>query len=69
MTLRILWPQMSLRLNVQKPGPVLRVHGHHQALSELEALSRRKGLSDYCMSSDIQPVPVVNQWRCVSRVQ
>jgi CRISPR-associated endonuclease Csy4 len=52
-----------------KPGPVLRVHGHHQALSELEALSWRKGLSDYCMSSDIQPVPVVNQWRCVSRVQ
>lgn len=52
-----------------KPGPVLRVHGHHQALSDLEALSWRKGLSDYCLSSGIQPVPAVNQWRCVSRVQ
>ena len=60
----ISFPAYGLKL-----GPVLRVHGHHQALSELEALSWRKGLSDYCMSSDIQPVPVVNQWRCVSRVQ
>lgn len=52
-----------------KPGPVLRLHGTHPALSELESLVWRKGLSDYCMSSDIQPVPVVKQWRCVSRVQ
>ena len=42
-----------------KPGPVLRLHGTHPALSELESLVWRKGLSDYCMSSDIQPVPVV----------
>ena len=52
-----------------KPGPVLRLHGQHQALSDLESLTWRKGLSDYCVSSDIKPVPAVTQWRCVSRVQ
>ena len=34
-----------------KPGAVLRLHGTQTALSELESLIWRKGLSDYCMSS------------------
>lgn len=52
-----------------KPGAVLRLHGHRQALNELESLAWRKGLSDFCAASAIQPVPAVRQWRCVSRVQ
>ncbi|QMR77380.1 type I-F CRISPR-associated endoribonuclease Cas6/Csy4 [Enterobacter sp. RHBSTW-00175] len=52
-----------------KPGAVLRLHGHSQALRELELLAWRKGLGDYSLSSEIKPVPDVNQWRCVSRVQ
>ena len=36
-----------------KPGAVLRLHGEHLALSELESLAWRKGLSDYCLCSEI----------------
>lgn len=60
---------ISFPAHGMKPGPVLRLHGTRPALSELETFTWRKGLSDYCLSSDIQPVPVVSQWRCVSRVQ
>ncbi|EPB4364767.1 type I-F CRISPR-associated endoribonuclease Cas6/Csy4 [Enterobacter hormaechei] len=52
-----------------KPGAVLRLHGEHQALSELESLAWRKGLSDYCLYSAVKAVPEVHHWRCVSRVQ
>ncbi|MGX5025787.1 type I-F CRISPR-associated endoribonuclease Cas6/Csy4 [Enterobacter asburiae] len=52
-----------------KPGPVLRLHGQQQALSDLESRIWRNGLSDYCVASEIKPVPAVRQWRCVSRVQ
>lgn len=52
-----------------KPGAVLRLHGEHQGLSELESLAWRKGLNDYCLCTAIKAVPEVNQWRCVSRVQ
>lgn len=52
-----------------KPGAVLRLHGTQTALSELDSLTWRSGLSDYSMPSGIKHVPVVNQWRCVSRVQ
>lgn len=52
-----------------KPGAVLRLHGTHPALSELDSLAWRRGLSDYCLCTAIQPVPEVKQWRCVSRVQ
>lgn len=52
-----------------KPGSSLRLHGSAQALSELEKLSWRKGLSDYCECSAVTPVPQIKGWRCVSRVQ
>lgn len=52
-----------------KPGAILRLHGHRQALNELERLAWRKGLSDYCDCTEIKNVPEVNHWRCVSRVQ
>ncbi|WP_069733913.1 type I-F CRISPR-associated endoribonuclease Cas6/Csy4, partial [Enterobacter sp. IF2SW-P2] len=32
-----------------KPGAMLRLHGSQQALSELDSLAWRKGLSDYCL--------------------
>lgn len=52
-----------------KPGAILRLHGGRQALQELELSGWRKGLSDYCRCGEIQPVPAVKAWRCVSRVQ
>ncbi|HAT6805023.1 TPA: type I-F CRISPR-associated endoribonuclease Cas6/Csy4 [Citrobacter freundii] len=52
-----------------KPGAILRLHGNHHALQELEYLEWRKGLSDYYLCTDIKPVPEVSAWRCVSRVQ
>jgi CRISPR-associated endonuclease Csy4 len=51
------------------PGAVLRLHGSHAALNELEAGRWRAGLSDYCRCSTIAPVPAVSHWRVVSRVQ
>lgn len=52
-----------------KPGAVLRLHGQHQALQDLESMGWRKGLGDYCHCLAIQPVPATVSWRCVSRVQ
>lgn len=52
-----------------KPGAVLRLHGSEQALQELDALSWRKGLSDYCRCGNIAAVPAIKGWRCVHRVQ
>jgi len=52
-----------------KPGAVLRVHGSGQALQELEELSWRKGLNDYCRCGKIAAVPAIKGWRCVRRVQ
>lgn len=52
-----------------KPGALLRLHGDRQALSELESLTWRKGLNDYCLCTAIKAVPEVNRWRCVSRIQ
>ncbi len=51
------------------PGAVLRLHGSHAALNELEAGRWRAGLNDYCRCSTITPVPAVSRWRVVSRVQ
>ncbi|MTD39643.1 type I-F CRISPR-associated endoribonuclease Cas6/Csy4 [Erwinia sp. CPCC 100877] len=51
------------------PGAVLRLHGSHAALNELEAGRWRVGLSDYCHCSPVAPVPDVSRWRVVSRVQ
>ncbi|ELQ6020346.1 type I-F CRISPR-associated endoribonuclease Cas6/Csy4 [Cronobacter turicensis] len=52
-----------------KPGARLRLHGLQPALAELEATRWRAGLQDYCQSSAILPVPQVQGWRTVSRVQ
>ena len=52
-----------------KPGAVLRLHGQHRALNELESTGWRKGLNDYCLCSQVQPVPEAASWRCVRRVQ
>lgn len=60
---------ISFPAHTIKPGPVLRLHGNHPSLCELESLVWRKGLSDYCTTLGIKSVPPVNQWRCVSRVQ
>lgn len=60
---------ISFPAHVIKPGAMLRLHGSQQALSELDSLAWRKGLSDYCLCTAVQPVPEVKQWRCVSRVQ
>lgn len=60
---------ISFPAHSMKPGAVLRLHGDHQALSELESLAWRKGLSDFCQCAGIQPVPAVKQWCCVSRLQ
>ena len=58
------FPQVAL-----KPGPVLRLHGLEKALAELESLGWRKGLNDYCDSGTISPIPAIQGWRNVSRVQ
>ena len=60
---------VSFPLHGITPGPLLRLHGTGPALHELEALSWRKGLSDYCACSAVCRLPTVTQWRCVSRVQ
>lgn len=52
-----------------KPGAVLRLHGKAQALQELESMSWRKGLNDYCRCSAINAIPTAVSWRTVSRVQ
>ncbi|MER0128146.1 type I-F CRISPR-associated endoribonuclease Cas6/Csy4 [Franconibacter daqui] len=52
-----------------KPGARLRLHGLQAALAELEATRWRASLQDYCLSSPITPVPQVQGWRVVSRVQ
>lgn len=58
------FPEMA-----RQPGNVLRLHGHRQALSELEESHWLKGLRDYTQVSPIQPVPLPVQYRKVSRVQ
>lgn len=60
---------VSFPAHALKPGAMLRLHSNRQALSELESLGWRKGLNDYCLCSEIKPIPDVRQWRCVSRVQ
>lgn len=60
---------VSFPLATLKPGPLLRLHGSVNALGELEELGWRKGLSDYCNSGAITPIPEILGWRCVSRVQ
>lgn len=50
-------------------GETLRLHGTHQALSELEQMCWREHLDDYCSTSSIKAVPSTAQWRVVSRVQ
>ncbi|HDS9359919.1 TPA: type I-F CRISPR-associated endoribonuclease Cas6/Csy4 [Enterobacter cancerogenus] len=60
---------VSFPLHGVKPGACLRLHGSEQALRELDATSWRKGLSDYCRSTDVLAVPHVQCWRSVSRVQ
>ena len=52
-----------------KLGPLLRLHGCEKSLGELERIDWRRGLKDYCESSDIAPIPEIKGWRCVSRVQ
>ncbi|MCX8957821.1 type I-F CRISPR-associated endoribonuclease Cas6/Csy4 [Erwinia psidii] len=51
------------------PGDRIRLHGSRAALSRLEALSWRKGLTDYTDYSGILPVPETAQYRIVRRVQ
>lgn len=60
---------VSFPFHSVKPGSGLRLHGNVQALNELEAMSWRKGLGDYCLCGNIAPVPEVKGWRSVSRVQ
>ncbi|MFC3022820.1 type I-F CRISPR-associated endoribonuclease Cas6/Csy4 [Vibrio zhugei] len=55
-------------LNARNLGQILRIHGSLAALTKLEALSWRKGLSDYTQASDIQPIPATDQHCLVSRV-
>lgn len=52
-----------------KPGARLRLHGLKEALTELDATRWRAGLQDYCQSSNVAPVPQVQGWRTVARVQ
>lgn len=60
---------VSFPLHGLKPGICLRLHGKNLALHELESMTWRKGLNDYCQCSEVMPVPEVKGWRCVSRVQ
>lgn len=60
---------ISFPLHTLKPGGLLRLHGMLSALTELEQVAWRKGLSDYCQCGNITPVPDAPGWRCVSRVQ
>lgn len=50
-------------------GPRLRLHGSAQALDSLLALSWLNGMRDHVSLSELAPIPVQVQWRCVSRVQ
>jgi len=53
-----------------KLGDVIRIHGSHQRLGELQALNWLGGLSGYCVVGDIMPVPEkVKGYRMVSRIQ
>lgn len=52
-----------------KPGARLRLHGQQAALAELENTRWRAGLQDYCQSGPVAPVPQIQGWRTVSRVQ
>jgi len=52
-----------------KLGDVIRIHGSHQRLGELQALNWLGGLSGYCTVGDILPVPEQVQYRVVSRIQ
>ncbi|MCL1090929.1 type I-F CRISPR-associated endoribonuclease Cas6/Csy4 [Shewanella profunda] len=49
-------------------GKQLRIHGCYEALTRLEQLPWRKGLSDYTQVSDISVVPITNQHCLVSRL-
>ncbi|SFN17147.1 CRISPR-associated protein, Csy4 family [Izhakiella capsodis] len=60
---------VSFPLHDIKPGNLLRVHGAHSALQQLEKSGWRNGLNDYCQDSGILPVPAGAQWRTVNRVQ
>lgn len=51
------------------PGCVLRLHGERTALEELEADHWRAGLNDYCQAAAILPVPAIEGWRVVTRIQ
>ncbi|MGQ8774829.1 type I-F CRISPR-associated endoribonuclease Cas6/Csy4 [Serratia sp. NA_112.1] len=51
------------------PGAVLRLHGGHEALNELQKSGWLKGLRDYTGVGAIQAVPAGAQYRTVSRVQ
>mgnify|MGYP000123486873 CR=1 len=50
-------------------GKVLRVHGEHSALNDLQGLSWLGGLVGYCEISAIQNVPEIVQYRVISRIQ
>jgi CRISPR-associated endonuclease Csy4 len=60
---------VSFPLHGVKPGACLRLHGTALALQMLEAACWRKGLNDYCQCGNILPIPQVQGWRRVSRVQ
>ncbi|ENT2992601.1 type I-F CRISPR-associated endoribonuclease Cas6/Csy4 [Raoultella planticola] len=60
---------VSFPLHDVKPGASLRLHGSAKALCELESLSWRRGLGDYCQCTEVIPVPEVKGWRSVSRIQ
>jgi CRISPR-associated endonuclease Csy4 len=50
-------------------GSGLRLHGTQVALNKLMALEWMKGLRDYTVRTDIQPIPRNTQHRLVKRVQ
>lgn len=51
------------------PGAVLRLHGSHKTLAELQESGWLKGLRDYTGIGPLQAVPTGAQHRTVSRVQ
>lgn len=50
-------------------GNVLRIHGDKSNISDLQGLSWIAGMSDYCVVSEINPVPEDVKFRTISRKQ
>lgn len=50
-------------------GTMLRIHGSESNLQQLQALDWIGRMKDYCVASEVQPIPELVQYRTVSRKQ